>query len=176
MEEFKAFALRGNVMDMAIGVIIGGAFSGIVTSLTDNFINPILNVITGGATYSLQDVSGFASSFISSVVNFLIMAFILFCLLKAVNRVTSIGAKKEEPAAPTTKKCPFCMTEIDIHATRCPHCTSQLPEETEMCMPGDNITMTITLITPIAIEEGLRFAIREGGRTVGSGVVTEIIE
>ena len=131
MEEFKAFALRGNVMDMAIGVIIGGAFSGIVTSLTDNFINPILNVITGGATYSLQDVSGFASSFISSVVNFVIMAFILFCLLKAVNRVTSIGAKKEEPATLTTKKCPFCMTEIDIHATRCPHCTSQLPEKTE---------------------------------------------
>ena len=131
MEEFKAFALRGNVMDMAIGVIIGGAFSGIVTSLTDSFINPILNVITGGATYSLQDVSGFASSFISSVVNFVIMAFILFCLLKAVNRVTSIGAKKEEPVTLTTKKCPFCMTEIDIHATRCPHCTSQLPEETE---------------------------------------------
>lgn len=127
MEEFKAFALRGNVMDMAIGVIIGGAFSGIVTSLTDNFINPILNVITGGATYTLQDVSGFASSFLSSVVNFIIMAFILFCLLKAVNKVTSFG-KKEEPTAPTTKKCPFCMSEIDIHATRCPHCTSQLTE------------------------------------------------
>ena len=102
MEEFKAFALRGNVMDMAVGVIIGGAFSGIVTSLTDNFINPILNVLTGGATYTLQDVSGFVSSFI---------------------------AKKDEPAAPTTKKCPFCMSEIDIKATRCPHCTSQLPEE-----------------------------------------------
>jgi len=129
MEEFKAFALRGNVMDMAVGVIIGGAFSGIVTSLTDNFIKPILNVLTGGATYTLQDVSGFASSFISSVVNFLIMAFILFCLLKAVNKVTSLGAKKEESAAPTTKKCPFCMSEIDIKATRCPHCTSELPEE-----------------------------------------------
>ena len=129
MEEFKAFALRGNVMDMAVGVIIGGAFSGIVTSLTDNFINPILNVLTGGATYTLQDVSGFASSFIASVVNFIIMAFILFCLLKAVNKVTSLGAKKDEPAAPTTKKCPFCMSEIDIKATRCPHCTSQLPEE-----------------------------------------------
>lgn len=98
MEEFKASALRGNVMDMAVGVIIGGAFSGIVISLTDNFINPILNVLTGGATYTLQDVSGFASSFIASVVNFIIMAFILFCLLKAVNKVTSLGTKKEEPA------------------------------------------------------------------------------
>ena len=52
----------------------------------------------------------------------------------------------------------------------------KLPDGVEMCMPGDNITMEITLITPIAIEEGLRFAIIEGGRTVGSGVVTEVIE
>lgn len=130
LEEFKAFALRGNVMDMAIGVIIGGAFSGIVTSLTDNFINPILNVLTGGATYTLKDVSGFASSFVSSVINFIIMAFILFCLLKAVNKITSIGGKKdEEIVTPATKICPFCRSEIDIEATRCPHCTSILDEE-----------------------------------------------
>ena len=78
IEEFKEFALRGNMMDMAVGVIIGGAFSGIVTSLTDNFINPILNLVTGGQVYSLQDWMGFASSFISALVNFLIMAFVLF--------------------------------------------------------------------------------------------------
>ena len=128
-EEFKAFALRGNVMDMAVGVIIGGAFSGIVTSLTDNFINPILNVLTGAAVYSLEDVSGFASSFLSAVVNFVIMAFILFCLMKAENKLTSLGAKKEETAEPTTKTCPYCMSEIDLHAVRCPHCTSVLTEE-----------------------------------------------
>ena len=87
IEEFKTFALRGNVMDMAVGVIIGGAFSGIVTSLTDNFINPILNVLTGGATYSLSDVAGFASSFLASVVNFIIMVFILFCLMKGINKL-----------------------------------------------------------------------------------------
>ena len=51
-----------------------------------------------------------------------------------------------------------------------------LPEGTDMCMPGDNVVMNVELITPIAIEKGLRFAIREGGRTVGSGVVTEIYE
>lgn len=130
IEEFKAFALRGNMMDMAVGVLIGGAFSGIVTSLTDNFINPILNVCTGGQMYTLQDVAGFASAFISSLFNFLIMAFVLFCLLKGVNKLVSLG-KKEEPAAPTTKKCPFCMSEIDIAATRCPHCTSEIPEEAE---------------------------------------------
>ena len=129
IEEFKTFALRGNVMDMAVGVIIGGAFSGIVTSLTDNFINPILNVLTGGATYSLSDVAGFASSFLSSVVNFIIMAFILFCLVKAINKLMSLGKKKEEPAAPTTKLCPYCKSEIPIDATRCAHCTSILEEK-----------------------------------------------
>ena len=132
IEEFKAFALRGNVMDMAVGVIIGGAFSGIVTSLTDNFIQPILNVLTGQATYSLKDVAGFGSAFLSAVINFLIMAFILFCLVKGINKLMNIGHKEEEPAAPTTKKCPFCKSEIAIEATRCPHCTSELPvDETE---------------------------------------------
>ena len=126
MEEFKKFALRGNVMDMAVGVIIGGAFSGIVTSLTDNFINPILKELTGAASYTWQDVGGFASSFLSAVVNFIIMAFILFCLMRGINKLLTIGKKPEAPAAPTTKKCPYCKTEIDIDATRCPHCTSQL--------------------------------------------------
>ena len=128
IEEFKAFALKGNVMDMAVGVLIGGAFSGIVTSLTDNFINPILNVLTGGATYTVTDVAGFASSFISAVVNFIIMAFILFCLMKGINRLVGLTKKEEEPAEPTTKICPYCQSEISIKATRCPHCTSVLEE------------------------------------------------
>ena len=128
IEEFKAFALRGNMMDMAVGVIIGGAFTGIVNSLTENFINPILNLITGAAMYSLQDVAGFASSFISELVNFFILAFVLFCLLKGINKIVSLGQKKPEPAAPTTKKCPYCLSEIPIEATRCPHCTSALEE------------------------------------------------
>ena len=129
MEEFKAFALRGNVMDMAVGVIIGGAFSGIVTSLTDNCINPILNLLTGGATYTMTDVAGFASSFVSAVVNFLIMALILFCLMKGINKLLSFNKKEEAPAGPTTKTCPFCQSEISIKATRCPHCTSVLEEK-----------------------------------------------
>ena len=131
IEEFKAFALRGNVMDMAVGVIIGGAFSGIVTSLTDNFINPIINVVMGSELYSFAQIKGFAASFFSAVVNFIIMAFILFCLLKGINSLMAIGHKNDEKPAPTTKKCPFCKTEIDIEATRCPHCTSVLPEEEE---------------------------------------------
>ena len=126
IEEFKAFALRGNVMDMAVGVIIGGAFSGIVTSLTDNFINPILNVLTAGKMYTVEDVAGFASNFISAVVNFLIMALILFCLMKGINKLLTFNKKEEAPAEPTTKVCPFCQSEISIKASRCPHCTSVL--------------------------------------------------
>lgn len=129
IEEFKTFALRGNMMDMAVGVIIGGAFSAIVTSLTDNFINPILNFVTGGQTYTLQDVAGFASAFISALVNFFIMAFVLFCLLKGVNKLVDLGKRKPVEEAPTTKKCPYCLSEIPIEATRCPNCTSQLETE-----------------------------------------------
>ena len=131
MEEFRAFALRGNVMDMAVGVIIGGAFSWIVTSLTDNFINPVLNVCTGHESYTLQDVAGFASAFASAVVNFIIMAFILFCLMKVINKAAGIGKKKTEeaPKAPAVKVCPFCKSEIPLEATRCAYCTSQLSKE-----------------------------------------------
>ena len=130
LEEFKKFALKGNVMDMAIGVLIGSAFSGIVTSLTDNFINPILNFCTGAAVYSVEEIKGFASSFISAVVNFILMAFILFCLMKAINKLTHIGEKKVEEK-PTTKTRPYCQSKIDIKATRCPHCTSILEEPEE---------------------------------------------
>ena len=126
LDEFKEFALRGNVMDMAVGVIVGGAFSDIVTSLTTNVLTPILNLCMGSEMYSLDDIKNFGAAFISSVVHFVIMAFILFMLLKAVNKLMSIGVKKEEPAAPTTKVCPYCKSEVPIDATRCPHCTSEL--------------------------------------------------
>lgn len=135
IEEFKAFALRGNMMDMAVGVIIGGGFTGIVTSLTDNFINPILNLVTRAEMYTLRDVVRFASRFASDLVNFVILAFILFCLIKGINKLMTLGQKKEEPAAPVTKKCPYCLSEIPIQATRCPHCTSVL-EETRTAEKG----------------------------------------
>ena len=131
ISEFKAFALRGNVMDMAIGVLIGGAFSGIVTSLTDNFINPILNLVTRAEMYTLRDLVRFASRFASDLLNFLILAFVLFCLIKGINKIMALGQKKQEPAAPSTKKCPYCLSDIPVQATRCPHCTSVLPEKTE---------------------------------------------
>ena len=136
IEEFKAFALRGNMMDMAIGVLIGGAFTAIVTSLTDNFINPVintaLNLVNGGTLYTVEEWTDFASNFVSAVFNFFITALVLFLLLKAMNKLMELGKKKEDdPAAPTTKKCPYCLSEIPVEATRCPHCTSQLEESKE---------------------------------------------
>ncbi len=136
IEEFKAFALRGNMMDMAIGVLIGGAFTGIVTSLTENFITPVittvLSLIGGAPLYTAAEWYGFASNFVSAIFNFFITALLLFLLLKAMNKLMELGKKKdEEPAAPTTKKCPYCLSEIPVEATRCPHCTSQLEESKE---------------------------------------------
>lgn len=132
IEEFKAFALRGNVMDMAIGVIIGGAFTSIVTSLTENLINPILGLFGGtdlsGFVLNLGGVELRYGAFITSIINFLIMAFVLFCLLKAVNKLTALGKKPEAPAEPTTKVCPFCCSEIPIAAIKCAHCGSDQPK------------------------------------------------
>lgn len=128
-EEFKQFALKGNMFDMAVGIIIGSAFTAVVNSLTDNLINPLLKFITGASTYTTQELLGFFSSFISAFLNFIIMAFVLFCLLKFINRIMTIGKKKEKDITPLTKKCPFCMSDIDINATRCPHCTSILENE-----------------------------------------------
>jgi large conductance mechanosensitive channel len=132
IKEFKEFALKGNVMDMAVGVIIGGAFTGIVTALTENIINPLIGCIGNPDEigFTIPLIKGQAinvGAFLTAIINFFILAFCIFLLVKAVNKMTSIGKKKkEEPAAPTTKMCPFCRSEIAIEATRCPHCTSQL--------------------------------------------------
>ncbi|MGN0778610.1 MAG: large conductance mechanosensitive channel protein MscL [Aristaeellaceae bacterium] len=133
LDEFKKFALRGNVLDMAIGVIVGGAFTGIVTSLTANFINPLLNLVMTGSAGEMSDgvawtLGAAVASFLTTVVNFLITAFVLFVLLRTINKLMTLGKKKEAPAAPTTKKCPYCLSEIPLAATRCAHCTSELPK------------------------------------------------
>lgn len=134
-EEFKAFISRGNVMDMAVGVIIGGAFTSIVTSLVEDILSPIIGLF-GGQNFDtlsvniLGEVTLNYGKFITAIVNFLIMAFIVFLIVKLMNKATSKFEKKEEKEE-TTKKCPFCKTEIAIDATRCPHCTSILDEESK---------------------------------------------
>lgn len=131
IEEFKSFALRGNVVDLAVGVLIGSAFTGLVTAFTDDIINPLL-ALFGGAQAEFGWVIQIGASkiligeFVSSVINFLITALIIFIFVKALNKLANISKKPEEPAAPTTKTCPYCKSEINIEATRCPHCTSEL--------------------------------------------------
>ena len=129
LEEFKAFALRGNVIDMAIGVVVGGAFTAIVTAVKDNFIMPLIEFIMGNAAYTEADIKTFIAAIISSIIYFIITAFVLFCIIKAINKASELGKKKKDPEAPTTKVCPFCKSEIAIDATRCPHCTSEQPAE-----------------------------------------------
>ncbi len=155
-KDFKAFALKGNVIDMAVGVIIGGAFGKIVTSLVNDIIMPLVGLLTGNINYSnmflllgsipdgetvttLEDATRLDiptlnyGAFITQVIDFIIMAFAIFMFIKIMTRITkmaeTVNIKKVEPvpkAAPTTRDCPYCKSSIAIGATRCPHCTSQL--------------------------------------------------
>ena len=145
MEEFKKFALKGNMIDLAVGVIVGGAFNSIVTSLVNDIFMPVLSLFTGKLdfanwfialdgkkyeTIALAQEAGVATvnfgTFISGVLNFIIMAFVVFLIVKGMNKLREKDAPA--PAAPTTKKCPHCLSEINIAATKCPHCTSDLSE------------------------------------------------
>lgn len=137
--EFKKFITRGNVLDMAVGVIVGGAFTSIVTSLNQDILTPILGIF-GGTDFSYLTVtlgSGenapvlYYGNFITAVINFLITAMVIFCLIKGINAIGERVKKKEEASAPApvTKKCPYCLSEIPIEAVRCPHCTSHLAEK-----------------------------------------------
>lgn len=132
--EFKKFALRGNVMDLAVGIIIGGAFQAIVKSLVDDVISPVIGLVANtdlsGFMITIGDVQIKYGSFLTAVINFVIMAFVIFVLVRALNKLSTLG-KKPEVKVETTKVCPYCKSTIDITATRCPHCTSVLEVEQE---------------------------------------------
>lgn len=134
-EEFKAFALRGNVLDLAVGVIIGGAFQGIVKSLVNDIISPIIGLFAkedfNNLVFTVHNVNIRYGAFITAVINFLIMAFMIFLLVKGMNKLSRIGHKKteEKPQEPTTKQCPFCCSVIPKEAVRCPQCTSCLEDK-----------------------------------------------
>jgi large conductance mechanosensitive channel len=147
LKEFKEFAMRGNVIDMAVGVVIGAAFGAIVKSLVDDILMPVLGLLLGNADFSnmffvlregavagpydtlvlAQDAGAVTINyglFINAVVSFVIIAFAIFLLIRAINRMQR--TEEAPPAEPTTKNCSYCFTEIPIEATRCPHCTSEL--------------------------------------------------
>ncbi len=150
-EEFKKFIMRGNVIDLAVGVIIGGAFQAIVNSLVNDIVSPVLSLATKGINFAdkfvvltMDEVSfataeaakeaGYATlnygSFITAIINFLVMAFVIFMLVKGINKIAELGKKKEaQEEAPITKACPYCKSEISVEAVKCPHCTADIPEE-----------------------------------------------
>ena len=132
IKEFKEFALKGNVIDLAVGVLIGGAFQSVVTSLTNNIISPILGLFGGVnfSEYSLKigKLNLAYGAFFTDIINFIIMAFVIFLIVKFINKLSNIG-HKEEVIEVTTKICPHCQSEINIKADRCPHCTSKLEIE-----------------------------------------------
>lgn len=136
LQEFKKFAVKGNMVDMAVGIIIGAAFTGIIKSLVDDIIMPPLGLLSGGLDFSDYAFTLSAATddapavllrwgnFVTLAINFLIVAFAVFLLVKAVNRLRQ--QEQEKPVSPTEKNCPFCQTSIAIKATRCPACTSEL--------------------------------------------------
>lgn len=135
LREFKEFALRGNVVDMAVGIIIGAAFGTIVKSMVDDVLMPPLGVLVGGVDFSSltltlkEGVGGTApvviryGVFLNSVVSFIIVAFAVFLLIRVMNRMLK---HDEAPAAPTTKDCPFCLSTIPLKASKCAHCTAEV--------------------------------------------------
>lgn len=133
LKEFQAFALKGNVMDLAVGVIVGAAFQSVVASLTDNILSPIIGLFTRQnfdtlAVEFLGVTLGYGA-FLTAVINFIIMAFVVFLLVRTMNRLLAPAKKKEAKTEPTTRTCPYCQSEISRKAVRCPHCTSQLEAE-----------------------------------------------
>lgn len=132
--EFKKFAMRGNVMDMAVGIIIGAAFGKIVDSMVKDIMMPPIGLLLGKVDFSdlkwkiADDVSINYGVFLNNVISFIIVAFAVFVLIKAVNKLQDKMIKEEE-AAPTTKKCPYCCEEIPLAAVKCPHCTSDLSDK-----------------------------------------------
>ena len=134
LQEFKEFAMRGNVIDMAVGVVIGAAFKAIVDSFVNDLLSPIIGLLTGQNFSDLSiklfndKVTICYGSFITAVINFILVAFFLFLFVKGINTLRD-RVNPPKPQAPKTKVCPYCKSEIPVDATRCPHCTSELPKD-----------------------------------------------
>ncbi|MCL2397952.1 MAG: large conductance mechanosensitive channel protein MscL [Defluviitaleaceae bacterium] len=130
LQEFKEFALRGNAMSLAVGMLIGLGFQGVVASLTDDILSPLIGLVAGQNFDSLEiNILGATlryGAFVTALINFIIMALVVFLLIRAVNKLFSTKTQKQEAQAPPQRLCPFCMTQLHQKALRCPACTSQL--------------------------------------------------
>lgn len=153
LKEFQEFAIKGNMIDLAVGVIIGGAFNGLVKSLVEDIVMPAVSLVTGkvdfsnmflalnGESYATLALAKESTStiayglFLTEFINFLIMAFVVFVVVRQLNRLH----KQPVPVAPHEKQCPFCKTTIDLDATRCPHCTSQFEAVAAVAAAAENV-------------------------------------
>jgi large conductance mechanosensitive channel len=147
-KEFKEFAVRGNVLDMAVGIIIGVAFATIINSLVEDILMPPIGMLLGDVDFAalfiiLKDgtppppyntleearnagaVTVNYGNFINNIVTFLIVVFSIFMVIKGMN---NLRRKKEAipDEAPVTKECPYCYTLVSVKASRCPSCTSEI--------------------------------------------------
>jgi large conductance mechanosensitive channel len=129
LDGFKKFILRGNVVDMAVGVVIGAAFAGVVSGLTKAFLNPLIKLVAGGEKFStlqftIRDTPFPVDDFINASISFLLIAAVVyFLVVLPVNALVARMNRGEKPPDPSTKKCPECLSEIPIDARRCAHCT-----------------------------------------------------
>ncbi len=99
IEEFKSFIMRGNVIDLAVGVVIGGAFTAIVNGVVESIINPIITLITGNTDFSDVTIGIFPiGNLISAIVNFLLISFVVFWMIRMINKAMALTKKKEEEA------------------------------------------------------------------------------
>ena len=131
LQEFKEFISRGNVLDMAVGVVIASAFTAVVNAAVSGLVTPIIGLFIPNSTFAEWAPGGFAiGAFVNAVITFLITAAVIFLVMKVVNAARNAKKKPEETAAPTTKTCPYCLSDdVKIGATKCPHCASELPKE-----------------------------------------------
>lgn len=134
--DFGKFILRGNVVDLAVGIVIGAAFTAVVNSFVNNIITPLIPVgrnSLAGIVIGLPYGKGIQlGTFIEAIISFLIVAAIIyFFVVKPVNALTERFTPKKAPEAPTTRECPFCLSTVPLRATRCAYCTAQLPPANE---------------------------------------------
>jgi len=132
MKGFKEFVFRGNVLDLAVAVVMGAAFSAVVTALVKDLITPLIAAVVGSPDFSAiaLTVNGsklLIGDFLNAVIAFLLMAIaVYFFIVLPVNHLMARLRRGEVPPDPTTKKCPECLSEIAIGAHRCAFCTSAL--------------------------------------------------
>ena len=127
-DEFKAFVMKGNVIDLAVAVVVGGAFGKIIAAFVDGIVMPLVTyVLPANIKWEEWVLGKFRiGAVLGATVNFLIIALVIFLVL--IKLLGKFMPKKEEaaPAVPTTKECPACLEQVPLKATRCKHCTSQL--------------------------------------------------